>query len=130
MRWKKGGKRKMDEFESYQSKTYRVATGCGHMFITICSIDGQIIRVIIHRKSVCECDLTFFDALNRQTSFQTNRELEQTIQDLRGNDLPREGHYCKNYNARIKGIIKRGGMGAYSCADAVGLVIRKEIDEN
>jgi hypothetical protein len=116
-----------DGFEYTPSRTYCVYTGCGNIFITVCSVEGQIVRVITHRKSVCECDLTFFDALNRQTSFQTNRELEQAISDLRGNDLPKDGHFCRKYNASVKGKIKQGILGGYSCADAVAKVIEKEI---
>jgi hypothetical protein len=103
--------------------------GCGVIFITIAYENGQIIRVISHRKSTFDCDLTFFDALNRQTSFQTNRELEQTILDLQGNDMPKEGHFCRKYGVSVKNARKKGKIGGYSCADAVSQVLRKAIDE-
>lgn len=119
---------KEEDFESWESKTYKIYTGCGNIYITICRTDGQIVKTIIHRKSACRCDLTFFDALNRQTTFMTNRELEQTISDLLGNDLPKEGHYCHNFNASVKGRIKKGLLGAYSCADAIARVLKKEVE--
>jgi len=115
------------EFDKFESKTYKVYTGCGNIYITVCREDGQIVKTILHRKSNCRCDLTFFDALNRQTSFMTNRELEQTIEDLQGNDLPKEGHYCHNYNISVKGRIKSGELGAYSCADAIAKCLKLEV---
>ena len=116
-----------DDFEFWNSRTYKVLTGCGSLFVTILNEEGAIIRVIAHRKSCFECDITFLDALNRQTTFATNRELEQAIYDLKGNDTPKEGHYCRKFHAGVKGIIKRGGLGAYSCADAVARCLEKEI---
>jgi len=126
--YKSGSDEHLD-FDTWQSKTYRVYTGCGNIYITICREDGQIVKTIIHRKSNCRCDLTFFDSLNRQTTFMTNRELEQTITDLLGNDLPKEGHYCHNYNITVKGKMKQGLMGAYSCSDAIARALKREIDE-
>lgn len=116
-------------FEFFNSRTYQIYTGCGNIYITICKEEGQIVKTIIHRKSVCRCDLTFFDTMNRQTSFQTNRELEQAIMDLQGNDHPREGHFCHNYNITVRGKIKQGLLGAYSCSDAVARCLKREIDE-
>ena len=118
-----------EDFDFFNSRTYPINTGCGKLFITVCSLNGQIVKVIAHRKSVFHCDLTFFDALNRQTSFMTNRELEQTIEDLKGNDSPKEGHYCTKYNVTVKTKIKAGEMGAYSCADAMARAIEKDIKE-
>ena len=115
------------EFDSFQSSTYKVYTGCGNVYITVCREEGQIVKTILHRKSNCRCDLTFFDALNRQTSFMTNRELEQVIKDLQGNDFPKEGHYCHNYNVTVKTRIKNGEMGAYSCADAIAKCLKREV---
>ena len=118
-----------NEFDFWQSKTYRVYTGCGNIFITVCSVEGQIVKVILHRKSTCRCDLTFFDALNRQTTFMTNVELEQVVLDLIGNDLPKEGHFCHNYNITVKSKIKNGELGAYSCSDAIAKVLKREMDD-
>jgi hypothetical protein len=115
------------EFDWWPSTTTRIFTGCGHMFITVCRDEGQIERVITHRKSVCKCDLTFFDALNRQTTFMTNRELEQAIEDLRGSDHPKEGHFCREYNVSVKSAMKQGRLAAYSCADAISKVLEREI---
>jgi hypothetical protein len=116
-------------FDHWQSKTYSYKVGCGKLFVTIISDEGQIVRVITHRKSVFDCDLTFFDALNRQTSFQTNRELEQTIKDLRGNDMPKEGHFCRKYGIAVKSALKRGDLAGYSCADAVARALENETKE-
>jgi len=118
-----------EDFDSWTSRTYSFQVGCGKIFITVVSYAGQIIKVITHRKSIFACDLTFFDALNRQTSFQTNRELEQAIDDLMGNEHPREGHFCHKYGIKVKSAVKQGKLGAFSCVDAVSQAIRKEISE-
>ncbi len=117
----------MDDFENWDSTTTAVQTGCGKLYITVVKHEGQILKVITHRKSNFECDLTFFDALNRQTSFQTNRELEQTINDLRGAEGQKEGHFCRKYGIQVRSAIKQGMLGAYSCADAVARVLEREI---
>lgn len=114
-----------EDFNCFPSKTYCVKTGCGKLYITICKNDGQILKVISNRKSAFRCDLTFFDALNRQTSFMTNRELEQAIDDLRGGEM----HKCKNFNISVKSAWKRGELGAYSCADAVARCLERELNE-
>ncbi len=115
------------DLEVWDSKTYKVRVGCGNVFITIVKNDGQVIRVITYWKTTFHCDVTFFDALNRQTSFQTNRELEQAIKDLKGNDSQKEGHFCCKYSVSVKGYIKQNKLGAYSCADAIARVLEKEI---
>ena len=115
------------ELEYFPSKTYRVYVGCGNIFITVCQVEGQIVRVILHRKSACICDISFFDALNRLCSFATNHDLEVVLEDLRGNDLPKDGHYCQQYSIAVKGKMKQGLLGAYSCADAVVKAIEAEI---
>jgi hypothetical protein len=117
----------IEDFENWNSATYCAKVGCGKVYITVVNQDGQILRVITHRKSVCQCDLTFFDALNRQTTFQTNRDLEVAIKDLLGNDHKQEGHFCSRYNAGVKGAFKRGELAGYSCPDAIARVLQKEI---
>ena len=84
---------------------------------------------MVSRKGHCECDATFFEILSRLTSFATNRELEQAIKDLKGNDHPQFGHFCRKFHAGVKGLIKRGGLGAYSCSDAVARVLEKETED-
>ena len=118
-----------DSFDCKHSKTYIAHTGCGKLFVTVVFFDRQIIRVIAHRKSSFECDVTFFEALNRQTTFMTNRELDQVIYDLKGNEDQREGHFCKNYSIAVKAYMKKGLIGAYSCTDAVARVLEKAIEE-
>jgi len=117
-------------FDSFDSATYSVYCGCGHIYITILSKEGTIIKVIAHRKSKFRCDITFFDALNRQTSFQTGRELEQVIDDLRGvsADFGKEAHFCQNYNITVKAKLKQGLLAGLSCADAVAKALEKEIE--
>ena len=118
------------DLESFPSLTFAFQVGCGKLFITVIHHEGQIIKVITHRKSVFLCDLTFFDALNRQTSFVTNRELEQAIEDLKGFEgVPHASHYCQNYNVTVKSALKNGRLGAYSCSDAVARALEKAIDE-
>ena len=117
-----------EDVELFDSKTYRTNVGCGHFYITVCKKDGQIVRVIIYPKRDFDCDITFFDALNRQTTFQTNRELEQAVKDLKGNDHPKEGHYCKGYGIKVKSAMKSGKFWGYSCADAVSQILTKEIE--
>lgn len=118
---------KGEDFDSIPSKTYRVYVGCGNIFITVCRVEGQVVKVILHRKSACICDISFFDALNRLCSFATNHDLEMVLDDLRGNDLPKDGHFCQQYGIAVKSKMKQGFLGAYSCADAVVKAVEAEI---
>ena len=117
----------IENFEFWDSATYRVLTGCGHLYVTVCSMEGSIIKVIAHRKTSFMCDITFFDLMNRATTFMTNRDPEQAVEDYRGNYHQKEGHYCEKCHVGVKGSIKRGELAAYSCADAVSRVLEKEI---
>jgi hypothetical protein len=50
------------------------------------------------------------------------------VEDLQGNDLPREGHFCHKYGIIVKSAVKKGKLGAFSCVDAVSQAIRREIN--
>ena len=116
-----------EDFDSWKSQTWGVPVGCGKLYINICWQDGQVVKVSAFHKSSFSCDATFFESLNRQTTFQTNREIEQTIKDLMGNDDPRLGHFCQKFHAGLKGIIKKGGIVGYSCSDALAKCLEKAI---
>lgn len=109
----------LEDLRPYTSKTYAVRTGCGNLYITVMNMDDKPNRIFIHRDSKVECDLIYLDSLQRQSTFQTQRDMKQLIKDLRGN----ENHYCKQFNASLKGMIKHGKLAAYSCPDAVAKVL-------
>jgi hypothetical protein len=124
---------KLKDLEAYPSATYQVKVGCGHLHVTVVYYEGKVYNVFIHRKSKApqvKCDIIWFDGLQRQTTFQTRREMIQVIKDLRGNDDPVQGHYCQQFNIYLKGLIKKGKLAAYSCQDAVARVLYKEYEKN
>jgi hypothetical protein len=87
--------------------------------------DEKPYNILIHRKSKAACDMTFFDALQRQSTFQTRRDIHQLIRDLKGSEGDK--HYCHKFGVHIKGMMKEGKLAAYSCSDAIARVLRYEL---
>jgi hypothetical protein len=109
----------LEDFKPYPSKTYAVKTGCGNMYVTVMFVEDKPNRIFIHRSSNLQCDLIYLDSLQRQSTFQTQRDMKQLIKDLRGN----EGHCCKTFNISLKNMIKNGKLAAFSCPDAIARVL-------
>jgi hypothetical protein len=117
----------MTDTDDIISRTYSILCGCGKLYVTVYDMPEGGKNVLIHRKSTFACDMTLLDALQRQTTFQTRRELKQAIKDLKGNDDPRLGHRCEKFHIGIKGAIKQGKLAAYSCSDAIARILEREV---
>lgn len=115
----------LDIDTDYPCKNYKIKVGCGNLYISVIYNEDKPHNVLIHRKSKCACDMTFFDALQKQSTFQTRRDISQLIKDLKGS--LQEKNYCQKFNASLKEAIKEGNLAAFSCSDAVARVLRNEL---
>ena len=113
-------------FEEYPSKTHKVRVGCDAIYITILFKDHTIFKVILHHNKDLKCSRTMFDDLNKQTTFQTRRDLNQTIKDL---IKPNEQYACEECNIFVKRAIKQNKLAGYTCGDAMARVLLKERDK-
>lgn len=111
------------DLKSNPSKTYKIVTGCGNVYITLDYKDGKIDRIRFQRNSKLKCPITMLDALGRQTTYEIRRDVEQAIEDLRGG----EDHRCDTYSIVVKSALKQGKLAAYSCQDAVAKVLEREL---
>jgi len=103
--------------KTYLSKTYCIKCGCGNLYITIeLNSDGSFHKVRLPRNTKFNCSLVMRESLAKAATFKCRREPEQFVKDNKGN----KAHACERYNITCK---------AYSCADAVAQVIRRELVE-
>lgn len=103
----------------YNSTTYSIKTGCGNLYVTICSDEKRRFkRLFIPRNSKFYCPLTTRDAIAKLATYQGRRSVRQLIKDLRGERplIGKAGHYCEKYSIVAE---------ATSCFDAVSKALDK-----
>lgn len=109
------------------SKTAKVLTGCGNIYITLdYDSDGKIHKVRMQRTSKLHCSLAVLDPLFRSITFETRRDIKQAIKDHKG----REDTACKKFNIKVKAGMKKGELSAFSCSDAIARVLERELNND
>ena len=112
------------DFESWSSKTVKVITGCGNLYITIdYKEDGTVHKVKLQRNSKFACPITVRESLGKQATFQARRDIKQMIKDLKGD----KDNSCDKYDITIKNETEKGRLTAFSCSDAVARVLESNM---
>jgi hypothetical protein len=111
--------------EDFPSKTYAVKVGCDKAYITVAHKDGKIWLVLFHYNKDLKCARALFDYFSKATTFQSRRELDQTIKDLL---RPDEDYACEEYGILTKKALKEHKLFGFTCGDAIARVLIKERD--
>ena len=113
------------------SKTWKVLTGCGNIYITADFTTGGLHKIRLQRSSKLKCPLSVLTPLFRSATYQSRRDIEQSIDDHKAKLDPQSGQMdcCDMFNASVKGAWKRGELAAYSCSDALARVLEIIIKE-
>ena len=119
-------------FNYKPSKTWKVLTGCGNLYITADFTNEGVHKVRLQRTSRLKCPLSILNPLYRSATYQSRRDIEQSIEDHKARLDPQSGKFecCDQFNASIKGAWKRGELAAYSCSDALARVLEIILKEN
>lgn len=107
----------------YKSKTYRVITGCGNLYVTIdYNEDSSFHRMRMQRNSKMKCSLTLREALARDATYKLRRDGDQFIKD-------HKGEICEMNNMKVKVAKKKGEIAGTSCSDGVACLVEKILNE-
>jgi hypothetical protein len=122
-----------DEGFSYKlSKTYKVMTGCGNVYITADFTDKGLHKIYMQRTSKLHCSPTVLNPLFRSSTFQSRRDIKQAIEDNKATFDPKTGvfEHCDKFSISVKSVKDKGELWAYSCADALGRCLEIILKEN
>lgn len=115
-----------EPFIGIESKTFKVLTGCGNVYITADFKDNILHKIRMQRTSKLHCSPTVLNSLFRSVTFETRRDIKQAIKDHKGS----QEDVCEKFNIVIKSQMRGGGLVAYSCTDAIARVLEKIVEEN
>lgn len=101
--------------EVTEGKTYRVATGCGNIYVTINSNDNKVCELFATLGKSGGCATAQMEAIGRLCSlaFRNNLPAEEIVEILRGIRCPSPTWH--------------NGKPVLSCADAIGYALAKHI---
>jgi len=107
------------------SKTYKVAVGCGNIYIT-CDMkdDGKLHKIRMQRTSKLKCSPSVLHTLFSTTTFQSRRDINQAIKDHKCFECDA----CDKFHIGLKGKMKNGELAAYNCSDAIARVLERVKD--
>jgi hypothetical protein len=115
-----------EPFTGIESKTFKVLTGCGNIYITADLKNNVLHKIRMQRTSKLHCSPTVLNSLFRSVTFETRRDISQAIKDHKGS----EDDVCEKFNITIKAQMRGGILAAYSCTDAIARVLEKIVEEN
>lgn len=115
-----------------KSKTYKVLTGCGNIYITADFKDNMLHKIYMQRTSKLHCSPTTLRSLFRSATYQSRRDMVQSIKDHEATFDKHTGKIecCEKYNASVKGAKGRDELWAYSCSDALATCLKIILKEN
>ena len=122
----KDGKELNLDFKVTPSKTFKVLTGCGNIYITCDFKDKALHKVRMQRTSKLHCSLSLLNPLFRSCTFQSRRDITQAIKDHKGTEVDA----CEKFNITVKSQMKKGILAAYNCSDAISRVLEKVLKDN
>jgi ribonucleoside-diphosphate reductase alpha chain len=98
-------------------QTECIETGCGHLYVTMNSIDGQVFEVFTHLGKAGGCATAQLEAMCRLVSIGLRAGIEpfEIFRQLRGIRCPSQGTF--------------DGCEVLSCADGIAQAIGKLIPE-
>lgn len=114
------------DFKAAPSKTYKVLTGCGNIYISATFNDNHLHKIKMERTNKLHCSPTLLGSLFRSITFQSRRDIKQSIKDLKGS----QEDACDKFNITVKAQMRGGDLAAYSCSDAIARVLEKILKEN
>jgi hypothetical protein len=121
-------------FPFRESRTYRVFVGCGNIYVNIeLDEEGNPHKVRMQRTSKTHCSPTTLDSLFRSCTFETRRDIRQAIKDHKAKsdiNSPVGVEVCDKFNIGVKSKIKQGEMAAYSCSDAIAVVLERVLSDD
>ena len=108
------------------SKTFKVAVGCGSIYIT-CDLkeDGSLHKIRMQRTSKLKCSPSILHNLFSATTFQSRRDINQAIKDHKCT----EADACDKFHIGLKSRMKKGELVAYNCSDAIARVLERVKNE-
>jgi len=108
------------------SKTYKVAVGCGNIYIT-CDMkeDGSLHKIRMQRTSKLKCAPSILHSLFTSTTFQSRRDINQAIKDHKSFEVDA----CDKFHIGLKSRMKKGELVAYNCSDAIARVLERVKNE-
>jgi hypothetical protein len=110
-----------------RSKTYRVATGCGSVYITAdFNSDNSLHKIYMQRTSKLSCSPSLLAPLFRSATYQGRRDIQQAIKDHKGSLVDA----CDKFNVSLKNRMYNGELVAYNCSDAVARCLEIILKEN
>ncbi len=112
--------------QTWKSKTTKVLTGCGWIYVTIdYTEEGKIHKVRMQRTNKLYCSPSVLTPLFKSCTYTSRRDIKQAIEDYEGSEVDA----CEKFNISVKSKMKQGELGAYSCSDAISRVLKKEIKD-
>lgn len=108
------------------SKTFKVAVGCGNIYLTCDQReDGSLHKIRMQRTSKLKCSPSILHNLFATTTFQSRRDINQAIKDHKCT----EADACDKFHIGLKGKMKKGELVAYNCSDAIARVLERVKNE-
>ncbi|CAK0754939.1 hypothetical protein CCP1ISM_50017 [Azospirillaceae bacterium] len=79
----------------------------------------------MQRTNKLHCSPSILTPLFKSCTYTSRRDILQAIKDFHGTEVDA----CDKFNIKVKSLMKQGGLGAYSCSDAISRVLSKELKE-
>jgi len=112
------------DFKYTPSKTFKVLTPCGNVYITCDFKDNALHKVRMQRTSKLHCSMSILQPLFRSITFESRRDLTQAIKDHKASPVDA----CEKFNIIHKSMMRGGGLVAYNCSDAIARVLERVRD--
>lgn len=108
------------------SKTFKVITGCGNVYITADFSEKGLHKIRMQRTSKLHCPISVLNPLFRSATYQGRRDIQQAIKDNKATEVDA----CGKYNIVVKTAMREGKLAAYNCADALARCLEVILKEN